>query len=106
MPGMEGLLFLVILIAGILFLCVFFSFVPVGLWISAISAGVKVSIFSLIGMRLRRVKPDHIIRPLIKTTKANIPVPINQLESHYLSGGRVDTVVNALIAAHRANLEM
>jgi uncharacterized protein YqfA (UPF0365 family) len=97
---------IIIVIAIILVLTVFFSFVPVGLWISAISAGVKVSIFSLIGMRLRRVKPEHIVRPLIKVTKANIPVPINQLESHYLSGGKVDNVVNALIAAHRANLDL
>jgi len=85
---------------------IFFRFVPVGLWISAISAGVKLNIFSLVGMRLRRVNPAHIVRPLIKITKANIPVPINQLESHLLAGGRVDTVVNALIAAHRANLDL
>ncbi|MCL2618411.1 MAG: flotillin-like protein FloA [Defluviitaleaceae bacterium] len=84
----------------------FLSFVPVGLWISAISAGVRVSIFSLIGMRLRRVSPHRIIRPLIRVTKANMPVPINQLESHYLTGGNVDAVVNAIIAAQRANLEL
>ena len=90
----------------IFFLIIFFSFVPIGLWISAISAGVRVSIFSLIGMRLRRVVPHKIVRPLIKITKANIPVPINQLESHALAGGNVDTVVNAMIAAHRANLEL
>jgi uncharacterized protein YqfA (UPF0365 family) len=103
-PG--TMLFLITFIGIIIFLCVFFSFVPVGLWISAISAGVKVSIFSLIGMRLRKVTPSNIVRPLIKITKANIPVPINQLESHYLSGGRVDNVVNALIAAHRANFDL
>jgi len=84
----------------------FFSFVPVGLWISAISAGVRVSIFSLIGMRFRRVNPHRIVRPLIRVTKANMPVPISQLESHYLTGGNVDTVVNAIIAAQRANLEL
>jgi len=85
---------------------VFLRFVPIGLWISAISAGVRVSIFSLIGMRLRRVAPKSIISPLIKVTKANIPVPINQLETHHLAGGRVNAVVDALIAAHRANLEL
>ena len=85
---------------------VFLSFVPVGLWISAVSAGVKVSIFSLIGMRLRRVRPDKIIRPLITAQKAGMNVNANQLESHYLSGGRVDNVVDALIAAHRANLDL
>ncbi|MCL2674405.1 MAG: flotillin-like protein FloA [Defluviitaleaceae bacterium] len=97
-------LFLPLLI--ILFVMIFLSFVPVGLWISAVSAGVKVSIFSLIGMRLRRVRPHRIIGPLIRVTKANIPIPINQLESHYLAGGNVDAVVNAIIAATRANLDL
>lgn len=106
MPGIDSLVFFGAIVAVILLLSLFFSFVPVGLWISAVSAGVNVSIFSLVGMRLRRIRPDHIVRPLIKVTKANIPVPINQLESHLLSGGRVDNVVNALIAAHRANLDL
>ena len=90
----------------ILFLFIFLRFVPLGLWVSAISAGVRVSIFSLVGMRLRRVNPSSIIRPLIKIIKANIPMSINQLESHFLSGGRVDAVVDAMIAAHRANLDL
>ncbi len=85
---------------------VFLSFVPVGLWISAMAAGVKISIFSLVGMRLRRVRPDRIIKPLIKAQKAGMNVNVNQLESHLLSGGRVDNVVDALIAAHRANLDL
>lgn len=87
-------------------LAVFFTFVPVALWISALAAGVKVSIFTLIGMRLRRVIPSRIVNPLIKAHKAGLPVTINQLESHYLAGGNVDRVVNALIAAHRANIEL
>ena len=87
-------------------LAVFFTFVPVALWISALAAGVKVSIFTLIGMRLRRVIPSRIVNPLIKAHKAGIEVTINQLESHYLAGGNVDRVVNALIAAHRANIEL
>ena len=97
---------LIIPIAVLIFVILFLRFVPVGLWISAISSGAKVGIFSLIGMRLRRVKPSHIVMPLIKLTKANIPIPVGQLEAHYLAGGRVDAVVNALIAAHRANLEL
>ena len=94
-------LFIVLILIGI-----FLSFVPLGLWISAISAGVKVGIFSLVGMRLRRVRADKIIRPLIKAQKAGMDVNANQLESHLLSGGRVDNVVDALIAAHRANLDL
>ncbi len=94
------------IIVIIVVIMIFLSFVPLGLWISAISAGVRVSIFSLIGMRLRRVRADKIIRPLIKAQKAGMNVHANQLESHLLSGGRVDNVVDALIAAHRANLDL
>lgn len=96
----AGLVLLFIVVA------VFFTFVPVALWISALAAGVRVSIFTLIGMRLRRVIPSRIVNPLIKAHKAGLPVTINQLESHYLAGGNVDRVVNALIAAHRANIEL
>ncbi|MCL2852302.1 MAG: flotillin-like protein FloA [Defluviitaleaceae bacterium] len=99
-------MFIFVVLSVLLLVLLFFSFVPVGLWISAISAGVRVSILSLIGMRLRRVSPHRIVRPLIRVTKANLPVPINQLESHYLTGGNVDSVVNAIIAAQRANLEL
>lgn len=94
------------IVVGIFLISMFFSFVPVGLWISAVSAGVSVKIFSLIGMRLRRVRPERIIRPLIKGRKAGLAISANYLEAHYLSGGNVDNVVNALIAAHRANLEL
>ncbi|CAI8726053.1 MULTISPECIES: flotillin-like protein FloA [Bacillus] len=100
-------LFLLLMIAaGIILLAVFFTFVPVMLWISALAAGVKISIFTLIGMRLRRVIPNRVVNPLIKAHKAGLDVAINQLESHYLAGGNVDRVVNALIAAQRANIEL
>lgn len=82
------------------------SFVPVGLWISAISAGVNVNIFSLVGMRLRRVKPKRVIEPQIKGHKAGLKITTNQLESHFLAGGNVDRVVDALIAAQRANINL
>lgn len=103
---MEMVIFAVLFFVVIVLIVTILNFIPVGLWISAAAAGVKVSIFSLIGMRLRRVKPDRIIKPLIKGTKASLDISINQLESHLLSGGRVDNVVDALIAAHRANLEL
>ncbi|SHF15645.1 Uncharacterized protein YqfA, UPF0365 family [Alkalibacter saccharofermentans DSM 14828] len=96
-----------ILIGIIVFaLVVLFTFIPVALWISALAAGVKVSIFTLIGMRLRRVVPIKVISPLIKAHKAGVNANTNQLESHYLAGGNVDRVVNALIAAQRANIEL
>jgi uncharacterized protein YqfA (UPF0365 family) len=105
---MDPSTLLVLLAVGIgfIFLIVLLTFVPVMLWISALAAGVGISIFTLIGMRLRRVIPNRIINPLIKATKAGIEVTINQLESHYLAGGNVDRVVNALIAAHRANIDL
>ncbi|WP_456273988.1 flotillin-like protein FloA [Bacillus sp. AK031] len=102
----STILVLVAVVVGLIFLGVLFTFVPVMLWISAIAAGVKISIFTLVGMRLRRVIPNRIINPLIKAHKAGLTVTINQLESHYLAGGNVDRVVNALIAAHRANIEL
>ncbi len=97
----------IIIIALILIaLVILFTFVPVALWISALAAGVKVGLFTLVGMRLRRVVPSRVINPLIKAYKAGLDVTTNQLESHYLAGGNVDRVVNALIAAHRANINL
>lgn len=97
-----------IILMGIIFLFIvlFFVFVPVGLWISSMAANVKISIFNLIGMRLRRVTPSRIVIPLIKATKAGLKININQLEAHYLAGGNVDKVVDALIASERAGIEL
>ncbi|HOO12478.1 MAG TPA: flotillin-like protein FloA [Bacillota bacterium] len=97
---------LVIIALGFVVLVFLFSFIPIGLWISALAAGVKIGIFTLVGMRLRRVIPSRIVNPLIKATKAGLNVGANQLEAHYLAGGNVDRVVNALIAAQRANIPL
>ncbi|SKC50118.1 flotillin-like protein FloA [Maledivibacter halophilus] len=97
---------IIIIAAIIVFLAIFFSFVPLGLWISALASNVKISIFTLIGMKLRRVRPDRIIKPLIKGRKAGLQISSDQLEAHYLAGGNVDGVVNALIAAERANINL
>ena len=90
----------------ILLLVVFFTIIPVGMWISAVASGVKISIFTLVGMKLRRVKPAKIVDPMIKATKAGLKVKTNQLEAHFLAGGNVDSVVNALIAAERAGMDL
>ena len=97
-----------IIIAGVVLfiLILFFCFVPVGLWISALAAGVRVGIFSLVGMRLREVIPARIVLPLVKATKAGLKLSVNQLEAHYLAGGNVDGVVNALIASERAGIDL
>ena len=81
-------------------------FVPLRLWIAAKAANVPVGIFTLVGMRLRQVIPSRIVYPLIKANKAGLSVEVNQLEAHFLAGGNVDKVVDALIAAHRAQIPL
>ena len=95
--------FLVLIIVAVM---IFLHFVPLGLWISALAADVRVSIITLVGMRMRRVPPAKSILPLIKANKAGLDVQVNQLEAHYLAGGNVDKVVDALIAAHRAQIPL
>ena len=95
-----------ILFVAIIAISLFFYFVPIGLWISALAAGVNVGIFTLVGMRLRRVNPTQIVLPLVKANKAGVNVNVNQLEAHYLAGGDVDRVVDALIAAERASIPL
>lgn len=104
MGTLFGGAFLIVIV--ILAISIFLHFVPLGLWVSAISANVSVSIVSLIGMRLRRVPPSRIVLPLIKANKAGLDVSVNQLEAHYLAGGNVDKVVDALIASHRAQITL
>lgn len=80
--------------------------VPLRLYIEALSAGVHVGFGNLIGMRLRKVIPSGVVRPLITATKAGIDLDINQLEAHYLAGGDVHRVVGALISADKASIEL
>ncbi|QPM68555.1 flotillin-like protein FloA [Atribacter laminatus] len=98
--------YLVPAIIILILVIVFFSLVPLGLWISALAAGVKISILNLIGMRLRRVPPASIILPFIKATKADIKLDAELLEAHYLAGGNVDRVVISMIAAERAGIPL
>lgn len=103
---MDPVLFLLfsgLILIGIL---IFFSFVPVPLWITAFFSGVRVSLFALVGMRFRRVAPARIIFPMIKSFKAGIPVDVGRLEAQYLAGGNVDRVVDALIAAEKAGIKL
>jgi uncharacterized protein YqfA (UPF0365 family) len=103
----SGLIPLIFMVAvAIVVLSVFFSFVPVMLWISALASGVHVGIITLVAMRLRRVVPSRIVNPLIKARKAGLELDTNQLESHYLAGGNVDRVVDALVAAQRADIPL
>lgn len=102
MDAFTGIIALVILI----FVIAFFWFVPVGLWIAAIAAGVPLRIFDLVGMRLRRVDPNIIVKALISAHKAGLRVTTAELEAHYLAGGNVLNVVSALIAADKARIEL
>ena len=80
--------------------------IPLRLWVEAISAGTPVGIGYLIGMRLRKVNPPAVVRPLIWATKAGLDLTVGDLEAHYLAGGMVDRVVRALISADKANIEL
>lgn len=104
--GMDMILFFVIAIVVIIMLVVFFRFFPIGLWISAAASGVHISIFSMVGMRFRRINPSKVVLPMIKATKAGLKVNMNELEAHLLAGGSVDRVVDALIAAQSAQIPL
>lgn len=102
----TAIVILVIVAAVAVLAAIVLYFVPVGLWITAIFSGVRVRIGTLVGMRLRKVVPAAIIRPLISATKAEIDLDISQMEAHYLAGGSVNRVVTALISADRANIDL
>lgn len=102
----EVIQFVVIALILIAIISIFFRFVPVGLWVTAYFSGVKIGLFNLAGMRLRRVNPHEIIRPLIKATKAGLELSIDELEAHHLAGGNINQVIDALIASERANIDL
>jgi uncharacterized protein YqfA (UPF0365 family) len=101
-PGMLLVLVFLALLAAI----IFFRFIPIGLWITALASGVRVSFMTLFGMRFRKVNPSAIVNPLIAAHKAGLSLPINSLEAHYLAGGSVDRVARALISADKAGIAL
>lgn len=103
---MTPMMMLVFLALAIAFLVIFLYFVPINLWITAVFSGVKVGLFELVFMRIRKVPPGIIIRELITATKAGIPVSASDLETHYLAGGNVTSVIKALISADKANMNL
>ncbi len=92
--------FLFLLIGGIQ------HFFPIGLWLSALASGVWVSPVQLALMRIRKVPQALIVNALVRATKAGLHLSCDELETHHLAGGNVNTVVNALIAAHKANMDL
>ena len=103
---MEGLFLIFFVFLGIIAFFMFMYFVPVGLWITAIFAGVKITIGELIGMRIRKVPPGVIVNSLITATKAGLNVTTRELETHFLAGGDVPNVIRALISAEKANISL
>jgi uncharacterized protein YqfA (UPF0365 family) len=97
---------IVLLVFILIGLFILFSFIPVRLWLAARFAGVAVSIFGLVGMRIRRVPPKLIVQAQISATKAGLDVTSNDLETHFLAGGNVLQVVNALISADKAGIRL
>ena len=95
-----------VIVALIIFLWLFFYFIPLGLWFTAIFSNVRVPIFALVGMRIRKVPPGVILNALISATKAGLKIGRDNLEAHYLAGGNVISVVKALISADKANIEL
>jgi uncharacterized protein YqfA (UPF0365 family) len=99
-------LFPVLVLLGVVAVWVLFSFIPVRLWIEAWFSGVRIGMGTLVGMRLRKVSPPAIVRPLIAATKAGLDLNVNELEAHYLAGGNVGRVTQALISADKAGIEL
>ncbi|MGQ9847368.1 MAG: flotillin-like protein FloA [Bacteroidales bacterium] len=91
---------------GLIILWILLYFVPVGLWFSALVSGVRISLLQLILMRWRKVPPRIIVNAMIEGTKAGLVLNRNELEAHYLAGGRVPQVVHALVSAGKANIDL
>ena len=105
---MEPNVFVIVAIgiASLFLLWVIFYFIPVGLWFTALLSGVKISLLQLVFMRWRKVPPQVIVRSMISATKAGLKPNRDELEAHYLAGGNVVSVINALISADKANIEL
>lgn len=100
-------MFILPILASIIALVVFyFVFSYIALWVQALVSGAKVGLVNIIFMRFRKVPPKLIVESKIMAVKAGIEIPTNDLESHYLAGGNVSRVVQALIAADKANIDL
>ncbi len=104
---MQNPVVLAILVVGFLFvILLFFYFIPVNLWITAVFTGVRISIMSLITMRIRKIPPSLVVNSLITATKAGITVTSDDIQTHYLARGNVSNVIRALISAQKANINL
>jgi uncharacterized protein YqfA (UPF0365 family) len=99
-------MWVVIVLVAIILIWMFFYFVPLGLWFSALVSGVRISLLQLILMRWRKVPPSTIVSAMIEGTKAGLKLNANELEAHYLAKGNVPSVVHALVSAQKANIAL
>lgn len=97
---------IIIIVAAIIGLWILFYFIPIGLWFQALVSGVRISLLQLVFMRWRKVPPGIIVRALIVGTKAGIELHRDDLEAHFLAGGHVERVVNSLVSASKANIDL
>ncbi|MEK6477150.1 flotillin-like protein FloA [Catalinimonas sp. 4WD22] len=103
---MDGLSLILIIVASIVAFFTFLYFIPLNLWITARFSGVKVGLLELVFMRIRKVPPRIVVDSLITATKAGLDVTSSDLETHYLAGGNVPSVIKALISADKANIRL
>jgi uncharacterized protein YqfA (UPF0365 family) len=99
-------LIVIVVLAAVMGIGLLLNFIPVRLWVAALAAGVRIGLGTLVGMRLRKVRPGAVVDPLIAATKAGLDLGVGDLEAHYLAGGNVDRVVRALISADKAGIEL
>jgi uncharacterized protein YqfA (UPF0365 family) len=98
---------IIIVVASIIGLWILFVFIPIGLWFTALLSGVRISLLQLILMRWRKVPPRTIVRSMIEAHKAGLAfIKRDELEAHYLAGGRVEQVVHALVSSMKANIDL
>ncbi|MCW0484570.1 flotillin-like FloA family protein [Gaoshiqia sediminis] len=100
---METVLITIFLITGVL---IVLYYVPIGLWLTAMVSGVRVSLMEIFLMRFRKTPPALIIQAMIMSHKGGVPLSRDQLEAHHLAGGNVTNVVHGLIAAKKAGLKL
>ena len=104
---MEGIgLYIIIIVGALVLLWIILYFIPIGLWFQALVSGVRISLLQLIFMRWRKVPPSIVVSAMIEGTKAGLILLRDDLEAHYLAGGRVPEVVHALVSASKANIDL
>src|SRR5437867_2490118 len=94
----------VLLLFILFFLVVFFSVVR--LWVQCLLTGAGIGIWDLVGMKLRNVDYDMIVRQKIALVQAGVKLSTRDLEAHFLARGNVPKVATAVIAAHKGSMDL